>query len=153
MSLKFDPSPLAAPGFARVPQGMGRSPRIGSNLRGSRRAMSIAETSGCRALKTREDAKKRKFLAAHGGRRGNETANCQTEITTEPLGAQGDLTEMHRHAFWGAWSKGPPGALALRSSGGRWGLLESRRWPLKPCASPVFQGHPHPRGEGPQAFL
>ena len=35
-------------------------------------------------------------------------------------------TELRRHVFWGAWPKGAPEAVALRSSEGGWSLLESR---------------------------
>ena len=74
-----------------------------------------------------------------------------------PGGHQGEAretpTEMRRHAFCGAWLERPPGALRVPLSGGRWGLLESRRCGEKPRGSQIPQappGHPGDRENDPR---
>ena len=75
-------------------------------------------------MKSREDARKRKFRGRAGG---NPEAKATLEAMRRQVEAQRDPSEMRRHAFYGAWPKRSQEALARRCGEGRWDPVRKRR--------------------------
>ena len=99
-------------------------------------------------MKSREDARKRKFPAALVTDRKHPKGLGALGVGLEdPKRRSAAPAEMRRHAFCGAWLQGPPGALAVRCGGGRWDHLQSRRCGEKPWGSQESQSTPGHPGE------